>query len=446
MSARRHPQWPQAILFALLVCLNACGSEPSDTEDHTWCDENPCDPRCADLDLRCSDACQDSSSTSDECTDPHCDPLCDPCDDRCTACKRCTGRLRGPDLPEAQCDAVSIADDVHTNRWEIGWQTEAEHPSWLLSIWGENGAQLAPVTWHPPGEQPVDLETWTEFAAHQQNISPAMITLLTPIAPQFEHLLAPGEHRISVDLEGESAPCWQWTPQQPDDPGKPYVLRIRLVAVGTSYADAEAMRQDPLLRAALDVAQTQFQEAGIELYVREWAIADPDTRALYHEISSAEEARKLLRVLPPPSRTDPVDALTVDIALIDRFTASSMLSGLVGGLPGPVALHGQDSAGAVISTALLPTYRGEEQVGMILTHELGHYLGLRHTSSWPNLGPDPLDDTPECPKELYTTHSDDCPDAYNVMFPLLSMREPHWWSEEQKQVMRWHPAVTQRTP
>src|SRR5699024_1950430 len=136
---------------------------------------------------------------------------------------------------------------------------------------------------------------------------------------------------------------------------------------------------------------------------------------------------------------------SVNVALIDRFGDGSDLAGITGGLPGPVALHANEASGVALSMELLPFYRCPEQVAKILVHELGHYLGLRHTSSWPSLGFDPLDDTPECSQSVFTSNSNDCPDAYNMMFPSLSMREPHWWSDEQVQVMRWHPAVTQRT-
>src|SRR5699024_8604791 len=231
MSTRRHPRSALFGLVALLIGVGACGDDPKGSTTPDFCDEYPRDSHCADLDTRCSDLCRDSASVDASCPNRSCDALCDPCDDRCHACQRCAERVEGPAMSDVHCDATAIGDDVHPDRWEVRWTTHEEHPSWLLSIWGENGEQLAPVLWTLPNDHAIDFETWTEFAAHQQNISPTMVTLLTPMAPQFEHLLVPGEHRISVDLESGGPPCWHWTPQQPEKPQHPYALRLRLIAV-----------------------------------------------------------------------------------------------------------------------------------------------------------------------------------------------------------------------
>lgn len=431
-------------ILGLLGCGPDAGEGPP-TE--ALCEQYPCDPACADLAFRCSDACVDPADPPTWCIDPNCDALCDPCDADCQACHAtCEQRYQGPDLPAPHCDAISMATAEHPHRWELSFEADGADPSWVLSVWNDASEQLVAVRWELPSGRTLDFDTWAGVNAHQQNISPSLVTLLTPMAPQHQELLEAGVHRITVDLEGEGLPCWQWIPQHRVQEGLPYRLRLRIVAVGTSFVDAEQMRSDPLLRKAIIHTQEQFADAGIWVHVQDWVMADEEVRDAYREIATGDQARELLGRLPAGALDDPVDALRVDVALIDRFTTASMLSGLAGGLPGPAALHAQESAGVVISSALLPHHRGEEQVGMILAHELGHYLGLRHTSSWPTFGPDLLDDTPECSKVVYDHNSYDCPDAYNVMFPLLSMRAPHWWSDAQKYVMRQHPAVTQRTP
>ena len=100
--------------------------------------------------------------------------------------------------------------------------------------------------------------------------------------------------------------------------------------------------------------------------------------------------------------------------------------GISSGLPGPVGLHGTQASGVVASTELLGTQiqdpftgeivEGTELTGLIVAHEIGHYLGLFHTS---DIGEeesehDPLDDTPECTLDQFPI---DCPDLGNLMFP-----------------------------
>lgn len=354
----------------------------------------------------------------------------------------------GPALPDVECTAELIAagDETTPAQWNLFVEVDAQTPSWLLSVWDPNHQPLSALEWELPSGTVLDLGTWEQFRAHQEQISPTLVTMLQPMAPKYADLLEPGTHRISLASEGDDAPCWRWTPQLDVQEELPYRLRLDLIAVGAQFVDAQAFEEDPLMRAALVYAQEQFALAGIDLHVRTWSVAEPSLSDAYGELSNVSEARELLGSLPNLEEDDPLAQLSVPVALIDGFSIESGLLGFAGALPGPVALHGQEGAGVVASVALLESYRGPEQVGMMLVHELGHYLGLRHTSSWPNFGPDPLDDTPECPQDVYQTNSYDCEDAYNVMFPLLSMSEDHWWSEEQVEVMRGHPAVTQRTP
>ncbi len=72
--------------------------------------------------------------------------------------------------------------------------------------------------------------------------------------------------------------------------------------------------------------------------------------------------------------------------------------GMAGGVPGPPGVHGTKSSGLAISVDLLASPEVPEDVdlGRALAHEIGHYLGLFHTSEFDGTIRDPLPDTPEC--------------------------------------------------
>ena len=113
-------------------------------------------------------------------------------------------------------------------------------------------------------------------------------------------------------------------------------------------------------------------------------------------------------------------------ALGNRKAFYMLLFGIASGLPGPAGLHGTRASG-VVSTAeyfgqsfenpLVPgeIVEGNAYTGLILAHEIGHYLGLFHTSEIDGSRHDPIADTPECAPEDFPLA---CPDLGNLMFPL----------------------------
>lgn len=100
-----------------------------------------------------------------------------------------------------------------------------------------------------------------------------------------------------------------------------------------------------------------------------------------------------------------------------------------GGIPGPLGMHGTGSSGIAIATDMM---RGDGlQLGRTLAHEIGHYLGLFHTSEADGSVLDALADTPECRSDRDRARNgldrDDCNDAGadNLMF----------WSVTQESVL-----------
>lgn len=74
--------------------------------------------------------------------------------------------------------------------------------------------------------------------------------------------------------------------------------------------------------------------------------------------------------------------------------------GISGDIPGPQGVHG--TAGSGIAISLGPINAGGStsdgiDLGRVMAHELGHFLGLFHTTEQDGSSIEPLDDTPECP-------------------------------------------------
>ena len=66
--------------------------------------------------------------------------------------------------------------------------------------------------------------------------------------------------------------------------------------------------------------------------------------------------------------------------------------GIASGIPGPHAMPGTGASGVALAVDLTPA----DQLAMVLVHEVGHFMGLFHTSEQDGSVNDPLPDTPEC--------------------------------------------------
>jgi hypothetical protein len=87
--------------------------------------------------------------------------------------------------------------------------------------------------------------------------------------------------------------------------------------------------------------------------------------------------------------------------------------GVAGGAPGAMLDTPQSMGGVALDvSAGFPPVAD----GLTLVHELGHFVGLFHSSSTSGTFPDVLDDTPEC---TLTTGFSRCPDARNIMHAVF---------------------------
>lgn len=100
------------------------------------------------------------------------------------------------------------------------------------------------------------------------------------------------------------------------------------------------------------------------------------------------------------SKTLPADNLGVSFFLVRGFTGWDLL-GKAGGIPGPPMMHGTYNSGVAVSMSDYMSYP-DEGVAIALTsqtmaHELGHQLGLFHTTEADGRMHDTISDTAECP-------------------------------------------------
>ncbi len=127
------------------------------------------------------------------------------------------------------------------------------------------------------------------------------------------------------------------------------------------------------------------------IYERRDLTFDADRRGIeqsraggFESITSDDEARDLWEQWSGPDTNNNIDAFVVNQLLID-----GKYDGLDGDIPGPTS-HSGRSSGTVQNKSGFVDGTGNrrlhaEYLGMLIGHELGHYLGLSHTNDAGNL-------------------------------------------------------------
>lgn len=203
---------------------------------------------------------------------------------------------------------------------------------------------------------------------------------------------------------------------------------------GSAVNDPQTMKEDPRLQAALNVAfEALGREAGIVRgpirYVSAPASAGKIEAPILKPPSSGMSLDDAIARLPP--RTSAVRLL-----LVDSFGQDSPFLGIS---PIRGSMSKDDAVALLLDASTSP-----ERAGAVLAHELGHYLGLFHTteSLW-FMGYDPLSDTPECDRALFASSPNACPDRPNLMFPARDGQpDQPSLSAEQRHVVLGSPALT----
>lgn len=110
--------------------------------------------------------------------------------------------------------------------------------------------------------------------------------------------------------------------------------------------------------------------------------------ATYTTIEGYEEFGDLLR-----TAGDDPELTFFFVQDVDLGDGASIL-GLSGGPPGSAGHGGTSKSGVVVNASDLVA--SPEEIGLIMAHEGGHFLGLFHPTENDLSGHDPLGDTPEC--------------------------------------------------
>lgn len=169
---------------------------------------------------------------------------------------------------------------------------------------------------------------------------------------------------------------------------QPSTLDINVFVVGATVID------EGEIMASLARMDQIYGQGGSAL-IGEVSVSTLDWPSAYVEAEGPEAAQ--LR-----ARTAGANPRAINLLLVQDFNEVGTL-GIAAGIPGPNGVTGTASSGVMVSVDTHLDGSGEqlltELMGETIAHELGHQLGLFHTSESDGLTHDPISDTAQCGPE-----------------------------------------------
>ena len=315
--------------------------------------------------------------------------------------------------------------------YNVDYTIDPGTTSYMMTALARDGRELFPRTTALPMGQINYSSSSNDFQTIPAQLFGYVSPLITPAAPQLTAQLQSGTH--TLELETNSSDLCTYLLQE-STPGTTIDMNIYFVGVqGITSANAAT---NPNIQSILTQFDAVYAPSGVSVgTVRYLDITGADAQA-YQIIRSEGDIAELVALSELPGMTYD-DALSVNIFFVQTFALQGGAIGISQGLPGPAAIHGTGSSGVVFTSEFLgqqfqdfdgTLVDGNEYTGIVLAHELGHYIGLFHTTEQFGQGQDPLADTPVCsnPNNGDTA----CPDGTNLMFPFAGVTHTGMTSDQ----------------
>lgn len=309
------------------------------------------------------------------------------------------------DFFEIHCDAPQ--DGWVTFDYEIGASTTSYM---LVPFTSEWGGPINPWTITTPGGGIIDFQGENAFQLYGLEYEEThwLNPMVIPAVPQFDAQLESGLHTLLIASD-EPEVCLYLIETE----GSPTEIDFNFYLVGIDGLTSETAANHADFQSVLSYLDDIFEESNLSLGQIRYLEVPQEAVDSYQIIQSEWDVYDLIAYSQYPGQ-DRDSAISVNVFITRQFTAD--IVGLSMGIPGVVGWHDTFVSGIALTGEYIGVDEEHNQfTSVLIGHEVGHYLGLFHTSE--STGEhDNLADTPEC-----TTMNQpwDCPDAWNLMFPYI---------------------------
>jgi hypothetical protein len=323
-------------------------------------------------------------------------------------------------LVETRCDAAP--SEVSGSTWRLDFTAPSDVTSYTVVLYSKAGAAFARQIDMPDGSV---LQATVDYSFEYMSPRPAnsprapagvhaditsYMTIQVPLYASERLKLQQGLHTLHG--VGEQ-PCLYIVSERDDQTTQLLDLNIHIVDAAGMTA-AMAARDEDMIRA-LNTTRQLLEQQGISLGEVRFLDVPPGVVARYAYVRDGAGLDELL-AYGQHRPADLSEALAVDLFLTTDVLFDGGALGVAGGKPSPPGLHGQRRTGVIVSLNAFNYVGGAVSAGATIAHEIGHYLGLPHTTEL-SRKEDPYTDTPRCDALLLQST---CPDASNLMFPILT--------------------------